>query len=107
MVVRMLGHECVSETSGGGALARARAQDFDIAIIDIGLPDLSGHEVARELRRLPAGRTMYLAAVSGRGLPEDRVHALAAGFDHHVLKPLDVALVRRIVTLAERAAAAR
>ncbi|HSK03055.1 MAG TPA: response regulator [Kofleriaceae bacterium] len=107
MVVRLLGHECVAVMTGGDAIAIARTQDFDVAIIDIGLPDVSGHEVARELRRLPTGRAMYLAAVSGFGQPEDRTHALQAGFDHHVLKPLDVAVVRRIVTLAERAAAAR
>jgi len=107
MLVRLLGYECMTATSGGEAIAHARVTDFDLAIIDIGLPDVSGHEVARELRRLPSGRTMYLAAVSGYGQPEDRTNALQAGFDHHVLKPLDVAIVRRIVSLAERAAAAR
>jgi CheY-like chemotaxis protein len=107
MLVRLLGYECVTAVTGGEALAQARVSDFDIGIIDIGLPDVSGHEVARELRRLPTGRAMYLAAVSGFGQPEDRTHALQAGFDHHVLKPLDVAIVRRIVMLAERAAAAR
>jgi len=107
MLVRLLGYECVTATTGGAAIAEARAGNFDIAIVDIGLPDVSGHEVARELRRMPAGRSMYLAAVSGYGQPEDRRHALQAGFDHHVLKPLDVAIVRRIVMLAERAAAAR
>lgn len=107
MLVRMLGYECQTATTGGEALAHARAADFDLAIIDIGLPDVSGHEVARELRRLPSGSAMYLAAVSGYGQPEDRTQALQAGFDHHVLKPLDVPIVRRIVSLAERAAAAR
>jgi two-component system CheB/CheR fusion protein len=107
MLVRLLGHECVTATSGGEAIAHARAGNFDLAIVDIGLPDVSGLEVARELRRLPSGRTMYLAAVSGFGQPEDRAQALQAGFDHHVLKPLDAAIVRRIVSLAERAAAAR
>lgn len=102
MVIRLLGHECATATTGGQALAQARAQDFDLAIIDIGLPDLSGYEVARELRRLPAGRAMYLAAVSGWGQPEDRTRALEAGFDHHVLKPVDVAIVRRILMLSER-----
>src|SRR6185436_2190845 len=107
MLVRLLGHECVTAMNGGEAIAQARASDFDIGIIDIGLPDVSGHDVARELRGLPSGRTMYLAAVSGFGQPEDRTHALEAGFDHHVLKPLDVAIVRRIILLAERAAASR
>lgn len=107
MLVRMLGHECVAVTTGREAVAQAHNVDFDLAIVDIGLPDISGLEVARELRRLPNGRAMYLAAVSGYGQPEDRANALQAGFDHHVLKPLDVAVVRRIVTLADRAAATR
>lgn len=87
--------------------SRSRARDFDLAFVDLGLPDVSGYDVARELRRLPGGATMYLVAASGYGQPEDRTCAIAAGFDHHVLKPLDVAIVRRIITLAERAAAAR
>jgi CheY-like chemotaxis protein len=107
MLVRMLGHTCEAVTTGGEAITQANAGDFDLAIVDIGLPDMSGHEVARALRKLPAGPTMYLAAVSGYGQPEDRTKALAAGFDHHVLKPLDVAVVRRIISLADRAAAAR
>ena len=105
MVVRVLGHECATATTGGEAIAKARVQDFDLAIIDIGLPDVSGYDVAREIRKLPAGGAMYLAAASGWGQPEDRTRAIEAGFDHHVLKPLDVGVVRRIVTLAERAAA--
>jgi CheY-like chemotaxis protein len=107
MLVRMLGHECVAVTTGRAAIEQAHAAEFDLAIVDIGLPDVSGLEVARELRRLPTGSKMYLAAVSGYGQPEDRTNALQAGFDHHVLKPLDVAIVRRIVSLADRAAAAR
>lgn len=107
MLVRMLGHECVAVTTGREAIAQARAAEFDLAIVDIGLPDVSGLEVARELRRLPSGSSMYLAAVSGYGQPEDRANAMQAGFNHHVLKPLDVAIVRRIVSLADRAAASR
>lgn len=107
ILLRLLGHESVAVTTGGAALEAARTSSFDIAIVDIGLPDVSGHEVARVLRRLPSGPTMYLAAVSGWGQPEDRVRALAAGFDHHFLKPIDRAVVERIVELAGRAAASR
>lgn len=107
LLLRLLGHESVATTTGRAALAAARASHFDVAIVDIGLPDVSGHEVARELRRLPGGQAMYIAAVSGWGQPEDRVRALAAGFDHHLLKPIDRAGVVRIVELAARAAAAR
>jgi CheY-like chemotaxis protein len=107
MLVRMLGHTCTAVTTGGEAIEQARAGDFDLGIVDIGLPDMSGHDVARALRKLPGGPAMYLAAVSGFGQPEDRTNALAAGFDHHVLKPLDVAIVRRIISLADRAVASR
>ena len=107
MLVGVLGHECVEAITGGDALEHARAGEFDLAIVDLKLPDMSGHDVARGLRALPAGPGMYLVAASGYGQPEDRTRALAAGFDHHVLKPLDVAIVRRIMTLAERARAAR
>jgi len=91
MLVRLLGYECVTATTGGAAIAEARAGNFDIAIVDIGLPDVSGHEVARELRRMPAGRSMYLAAVSGYGQPEDRARAMESGFDVHLTKPIDPA----------------
>lgn len=98
----LLGYASVGATSGSEALAQARIHEFDIAIVDIGLPDISGHEVARELRRLPSGRSIYLAAISGWGSSEDRVRALDAGFDHHALKPIDVGILKRIVALAER-----
>ena len=107
ILLRLLGHECVAVTTGSAALEAARAAGFDIAIVDIGLPDLSGHEVARALRRLPGGPAMYLAAVSGWGRSEDRIRSLAAGFDQHLLKPIDRAGVERIVELAGRAAGAR
>lgn len=103
MVARVLGHECATATTGREALALAREQRFDLAIIDIGLPDISGHDVARELRSLPGGSEMYLAAATGYGQPEDHARAMQAGFDQHVLKPLDVGIVKRIVMLAGKA----
>lgn len=105
MLLTLFGHECRTAVTGRGALAQAAAFDPDIVILDIGLPDISGYEVARALRARAGGRSPYLAAVTGWGQPHDRVQALAAGFDQHVLKPTDAAKILLILRLAaERAA---
>ncbi|MBS1121085.1 MAG: histidine kinase [Deltaproteobacteria bacterium] len=99
----LLGHECRAAYCGRDAMKEARSFQPDIAILDIGLPDISGYELAIELRKLYAGRPLYLAAITGWGQPEDRIKAFAAGFDHHVLKPADAGKLREIIRLAERA----
>jgi DNA-binding response OmpR family regulator len=101
----LLGYECRSASSGKEALETARTFEPDIAILDIGLPDISGYEVAAQLRKEFAGRPLYIAAVTGWGQPEDRVRAFVAGFDQHVLKPADAQKLREIVRLAEERAA--
>jgi CheY-like chemotaxis protein len=106
MLITLYGHECRTATTGQDALAQAATFDPEIVILDIGLPDISGYEVARTLRARPGGRSLYLAAVTGWGQPEDRARALAAGFDQHVLKPTDAAKIKGILQLAaERASA--
>lgn len=101
MLLSMLGYECRCATTGKDALLEAARFEPDVMILDIGLPDLSGFALARELRRRFAGRPLYLAAVTGWGQPADRTKALAAGFDLHVLKPADERKLRRIMELAE------
>lgn len=100
ILLTMYGHECRTAVTGQGALAEAAAFDPDIVILDIGLPDMSGYEVARALRARAAGRPLYLAAVTGWGQPEDRVQAIAAGFDQHILKPTNAAKILQILQLA-------
>jgi DNA-binding response OmpR family regulator len=102
MLLSLLGHECRFATSALDALIEAERFEPDVAILDIGLPDLSGFDLARELRRRFAGRQLYLAALTGWGQPEDRIKAFAAGFDHHVLKPADQHKLQTILDLAER-----
>lgn len=101
-LLAMLGHECRFAVCGKDALTEAARFEPDIAILDLGLPDLSGYELARELRRRLAGKPLYLAAVTGWGQPEDRARALAAGFDQHFLKPADRAKLSMILELADR-----
>ena len=107
MLLTLHGYECRIAVTGQGALDQAAAFDPDIVILDIGLPDISGYDVARTLRARAGGRSLYLAAVTGWGQPQDRVKALAAGFDQHVLKPTDTAKILQILRLAAARAAER
>jgi two-component system CheB/CheR fusion protein len=105
MLLTLLGYDCRVAINGQDALDQVDAFDPDIVILDIGLPDISGYEVAQRLRAQNRPRPLFLAAVTGWGQPEDRVRALAAGFDIHVLKPTDSAKIRNILALAARARA--
>jgi two-component system OmpR family response regulator len=102
MLLSMLGHDCRSATSARDALVEAEQFEPDVAILDIGLPDLSGFDLAREFRKRFPDRAIYLAAVTGWGQPEDRIKALAAGFNHHVLKPADRNKLMAIMECADR-----
>jgi signal transduction histidine kinase/CheY-like chemotaxis protein len=76
------------------ALAVATAFSPDAVLLDIGLPDLNGYELARRLRALPGGPGMTLIATTGWGQDRDRQRALEAGCDHHLTKPVDVEKLR-------------
>jgi two-component system CheB/CheR fusion protein len=101
MLLSMLGHECRFATCGHDALVEAAAFGPDVALLDIGLPDVSGYDLARQLRARADG-PLFLAAVTGWGQPEDRARAFAAGFDHHVLKPTDQVKLVSILELVDR-----
>ena len=67
-------------------------------LIDIGLPDMDGYEVARRLRSNPATARLRLIAVTGYGTQEDRRSALAAGFNHHLAKPVELASLQTLLS---------
>jgi PAS domain S-box-containing protein len=75
---------------GAQALAAVDESPPDVVLLDIGMSGMDGHEVARRLQALPGRARMTVVALTGWGQPEDRRRALAAGFDHHLLKPVDV-----------------
>ncbi len=81
---------CV-ETAANGRAALEAIDAFgpSVAVVDIGLPDLNGYEVAKELRRRATHQHLLLVALTGYGREQDREKALAAGFDIHLVKPLD------------------
>ncbi|HJS76567.1 MAG TPA: ATP-binding protein [Burkholderiales bacterium] len=82
------GHRVQEARDGATGLALAAQSTPDIALIDIGLPDVDGYEVARLLRASPGGRRMILIAITGYGQTEDQRRAYEAGFDAHLTKPV-------------------
>jgi CheY-like chemotaxis protein len=88
-VVINLGHDVRKALDGRTALAAATVYHPDVVLLDLGLPVMSGIEVARELRRSPDGAGLRLVALTGWGQPEDRRQTEEAGFDQHLTKPTD------------------
>ncbi|WP_374011311.1 ATP-binding protein [Massilia sp. Se16.2.3] len=84
------GHQVSTVHDGTAALAAARALPPDLALLDIGMPGMTGYEVARALRQLPDLEGTVLAAVTGWGAQEDRKRSREVGFDHHMTKPIDL-----------------
>jgi signal transduction histidine kinase/DNA-binding response OmpR family regulator len=107
-LLRLDGHEVFTAHDGEAAVERVFRHRPDVAIVDIGMPRLNGYEVARRLRASPDACPAVLLALSGYGREEDFRQAREAGFDHHFVKPIDLASVRQLLVLARpRPAAAR
>src|SRR5262245_28563456 len=87
-LVTVLGHEAAVANHGDQALALAREFHPDLVLLDLGMPDPDGYEVARRLRAEPDGENMQLVAMSGWGDANARAQAAEAGFDRHFVKPL-------------------
>jgi CheY-like chemotaxis protein/anti-sigma regulatory factor (Ser/Thr protein kinase) len=97
MLLEMQGHEVLSARDGVEAIARAGDNNIDVALLDLGMPRMDGIETARRLREMPGTRNMLLAAVTGRGQDIDRERTREAGFDHHLVKPVDPARLTEIL----------
>lgn len=88
-LLELEGHHVATAAHAKAALELLEFQPFDVALIDIGLPDVDGFELARMIRARRSFDPILLAALTGYGQPEDRRRALEAGFDVHLVKPLD------------------
>jgi signal transduction histidine kinase/ActR/RegA family two-component response regulator len=102
LILEAAGHAVAVEHTAQAALAYAARHPFDVCLLDIGLPDINGNELARRLRTLPGMQHVLLVAVTGYGQPADRQNSQQAGFDHHFVKPVDSAQL--IALLAKRGA---
>jgi len=89
LLLEQWGHHVFEADNGHSGLELLGLKHPDVAIIDIGLPDLDGYQVARRIRAHPAGRAMVLVALTGYGAPGDVERSVEAGFDHHLVKPVD------------------
>lgn len=96
-LLEAMGHEVVCANDGESGLQLIREQCPDLAIVDIGLPKLTGYEVATRVRRSGVSST-YMVALTGYGRATDRQNALESGFDEHLVKPLDTAALQGVLT---------
>jgi signal transduction histidine kinase/ActR/RegA family two-component response regulator len=97
LLIKMWNHDiCVART-GSDALEIALRVQPDVCILDIGMPDMSGYEVARRIRSQPWGRETVLFALTGWGQSEDIERAKAAGFNEHMTKPVDLARLAQLL----------
>jgi PAS domain S-box-containing protein len=96
ILLEMEGHKVVLAHDGKQALDTFEHEHPDVMLLDIGMPEMNGYEVARRVRQDPAGRDCTLVAVTGWGQDSDRARAVEAGFDYHFTKPVEP---RRLVDL--------
>ena len=98
MMLQREGHEVSTAYSASGALSAAEQHKPEVVFLDIGLPQIDGHEVARRLRAQYGSACPCLIALTGYGQPEDRARALAAGFAAHLTKPIDPQQWQRVLS---------
>jgi len=100
-LLEVQGHAVSVEYDAAGALARARRERPDVMLLDIGLPDMDGYELARHLRAQPETAGATLVALTGYGQHQDRQDAERAGFDHYLVKPADLNQVNEVLAHAQ------
>jgi CheY-like chemotaxis protein len=100
-LLEVQGHAVSVEYDARGALARAHDEHPDVLLLDIGLPDMDGYELARRLRARPENAGATLVALTGYGQNQDREDAQQAGFDHYLVKPADLNEVNEVLAQAE------
>jgi signal transduction histidine kinase/ActR/RegA family two-component response regulator len=97
MYLSTMGHQLRVAYEGHSALGLAAETAPDVLLLDIGLPDIDGYELAQRVRALPQTTHATLIALTGYGQDSDRERSVAAGFNHHLTKPVDVAALLRLL----------
>jgi signal transduction histidine kinase/CheY-like chemotaxis protein len=106
VMLELAGHEVFEAGDGLAGLELLKTSRPDIAIIDIGLPELSGYDLAEQFRAEPASDDVLLIALTGYGLPEARGRSQSAGFDHHLVKPVSIEALWNLINGADGGAPA-
>jgi len=89
VVLSHAGYAVVTAASAPAALKAARERQFDVIISDIGMPEMNGYQLAREMRMLPGYETVPMVAVTGYSMFDDKERSTNAGFNAHMTKPID------------------
>lgn len=97
MLLEALGYEVVIEYHPKRALERVNKEMPDVFLLDIGLPEIDGNELAQRLRAHSNFGKATLVALTGYGQESDRIHTQASGFDHHLVKPVDTQKLANIL----------
>ena len=89
VVLTHAGYSVVTAASAPAALKAARERQFDVIISDIGMPEMNGYQLAREMRTMPGYETVPMVAVTGYSMFDDKERSTNAGFNAHMTKPID------------------
>jgi PAS domain S-box-containing protein len=103
LMLGIMGHEVHTVRDGLEALEGATQFEPEFAFLDIGMPKLNGYEVARRVRQQPSGRSMVLVALTGWGQDEDRQRSQEAGFDYHIVKPVEPIMLEELLAKSKSA----
>ena len=99
ILLEMMGHQVRQVNDGAAAVAAAAEFDPEVVLLDIGMPKLNGYEACRAIRQLPGGKAATVVAITGWGQPGDLRASQDAGFDQHLVKPFDPALLTDLLAL--------
>jgi PAS domain S-box-containing protein len=102
MLLTMSGNKCAMAHDGGSAIKLAEEFLPEVILLDIGLPEMDGYEVCEKIRQQPWGETVQIIAMTGWGQAEDRQRSKAAGFNDHLVKPIEIAKLSRVMNGAQR-----
>jgi CheY-like chemotaxis protein len=101
LLLRMLGHDVRTANDGPAALKVLESYGPNLVLLDLGMPGMNGCEVARRAREMPNCKGTLFVALTGWGQEEDRQRTREAGFDHHLLKPVNVGALELLLTQAQ------
>jgi len=104
IILRLEGHEVELAHDGSAALNAFAARRPDVVLLDIGMPRTNGHDVARQIRANPGGDEVLLIAITGWAQDADKARSRAAGFDHHLTKPIEPEVLIQLLGSGERPA---
>ncbi len=97
VLLKMWGHQVFMSYDGKSAVETAHRQKPEVVLLDIGLPDMDGYQVAKKLRAYNGNQVAFLVAMTGYGQDKDRELAKKAGFDMHLIKPVDLDVLQQLL----------